>query len=171
MAAREGGLSSRCISLLEEVKVLLENKNDGGSSPSNANIPNISEEASVSSNSSDTRRVEDQACTSRSSTPSNSLIPVSTQRQERVTENFRSMFSPYGPSARSSWLRPPPGKKPKKGPFQVKETWTHEFFCLASTDEMRVPSRKEKIKLQNAGLGRKKVVFSCKASALKYKEF
>ena len=166
MAAREGGLSSRCISLLEEVKVLLENKNDGGSSPSNASIPNISEEASVSSNSSDTRRVGDQACTSRSSTPSNSLIPVSTQRQERVTENFRSLFSPYGPSARSSWLRPPPGKKPKKGPFQVKETWTHKFFCLASTDEMRVPSRKEKIKLQNAGLGRKKVVFSCKASAL-----
>ena len=148
-----------CISLLEEVKILLEKKNDRGSSPSNASIPNISEEASVSSNTgsnSDTRRVGDQVCTSRSRTPSNSLIPVSTQRQERVTENFRSLFSPYGPPARSSWLRPPPGKNPKKGPFQVKETWTHEFFCLASTDAMRVPSRKEKIKLQNAGLGGKR---------------
>ena len=84
------------------------------------------------------------------------------QQQERVTENFRLLFLPYGLSARSSWLRPP-GKK-SKGPFQVKETWTHEFFCLASIDAMHVPSCKGKIELQNAALGRKKVVFSCKAS-------
>ena len=43
MAAREDGLSSRCISLLEEVKVLLENKNDSGSGASNASVPNISQ--------------------------------------------------------------------------------------------------------------------------------
>ena len=55
---REDGLSSRCISLLEEVKVLLENKNDSGSSASNASVPNISQGASVSSNSG-TRRVGD----------------------------------------------------------------------------------------------------------------
>ena len=57
---REDGLSSRCISLLEEVKVLLENKNDSGSSASNASVPNISQGASVSSNTgsnSGTRRV------------------------------------------------------------------------------------------------------------------
>ena len=55
---REDGLSSRYISLLEEVKVLLENKNDSGSSASNASVPNISQGASVSSNSG-TRRVGD----------------------------------------------------------------------------------------------------------------
>ena len=44
---REDVLSSRCISLLEEVKVLLENKNDSGSSASNASVPNISQGASL----------------------------------------------------------------------------------------------------------------------------
>ena len=67
------------------------------------------------------RRVGDQICTSRSSTPSNSLIPVPTQRQKRVIENFRSLFSPYGPSARSSWLRPPPGKNPRKAHSKSKK--------------------------------------------------
>ncbi|CAB3996334.1 Hypothetical predicted protein [Paramuricea clavata] len=56
-------------------------------------------------------------------------------------------------------------KKPKKGPFQVKETWTHEFFCLAETCAIRVPTRLKKINLQNSGLGRKKVVFKCNDSA------
>ena len=58
----EDGLSSRCISLLEEVKVLLENKNDSGSSASNASVPNTSQGASVSSSTgsnSGTRRVGD----------------------------------------------------------------------------------------------------------------
>ena len=62
--------------------------------------------------------------------------------------------------------RPPPVKKPKKAFFQVKETWTHNFFCLASTTTTQVPLQLEKMRLQNAGLGHKKVVFSCKASTL-----
>ena len=47
----------------------------------------------------------------------------------------------------------PPAKKSRVS-FQVKETWTHEFFCLASTRATCVPSRAQKIALQNAGLGR-----------------
>ena len=43
-------------------------------------------------------------------------------------ENFRSLFAPYVAGASSS--RPPQGKKPR-GYCQVKETWTHDFFCLA----------------------------------------
>ena len=54
--------------------------------------------------------------------------------------------------------------------FRVRETWTHDFFCLSSTAVTCVPSRSEKISLQNAGLGRRKVVFSCRASALDIKE-
>lgn len=65
----------------------------------------------------ETKYVPEYLKVTRSSTPSNSLIPVSTQRHERVTENFRSLFSPYGPSARSSWLRPPPGKNPQERPI------------------------------------------------------
>ena len=62
---------------------------------------------------------------------------------------------------------PPPPKKPKKtGFFQVKETWTHDFFCLSSKTATIVPPRAEKISLQNAGLGRRKVVFPCRASAV-----
>ncbi|CAH3046598.1 unnamed protein product, partial [Porites lobata] len=65
--------------------------------------------------------------------------------------------------------RPPPAKK-RKSFFRVKETWTHEFFCLASTAATCVPSRSDKISLQNAGLGRRKIVFSGRASALDVKE-
>ena len=68
------------------------------------------------------RCVRDQVYTvPQGRAPSNSLIPVSTQRQERVTEDFRSLFSPYGPSARSSWLRPPPGKNPRKAHSKSKK--------------------------------------------------
>ena len=51
----------------------------------------------------------------------------------------------------------------------MKETWTHEFFCLGSTTATSVPSRAQKIALQNAGLGRRKVVFHCKASFIDVK--
>ena len=54
-----------------------------------------------------------------------------------------------------------PTKKPKF--FQPKETWTHDFFCLASKEQVRAPSRAEKFDLQQAGLGRKKICFHPKA--------
>ena len=47
--------------------------------------------------------------------------------------------------------------------FQPKETWTHDFFCLASKEQVRAPSRAEKFDLQEAGLGRKKICFHSKA--------
>ena len=53
--------------------------------------------------------------------------------------------------------------------FQVKETWTHEFLCLGSTRATCVPSHVQKIASQNAGLGRQKVVFHCKASSINVK--
>ena len=102
--------------------------------------------------------------------------PESTEpRSERIMQNFRSLFSPYpaGPStsyaAARNHSRPPPAKK-RKSFFLVKETRTHEFFCLASTAATCVPSRSDKISLQNAGLGRRKIVFSGRASALDVKE-
>ena len=44
--------------------------------------------------------------------------------------------------------------------------WTHDFFCLADSQSCIVPSRKEKMDLHPAGLGRKKIVFGCKDNAV-----
>ena len=49
-----------------------------------------------------------------------------------------------------------------------RETWT--FFCLASSSTECVPRRPQKIALQNAGLGRKKVIFSSKGPFVDVKE-
>ena len=43
--------------------------------------------------------------------------------------------------------------------FKANGTWTHDFFCLDKTRHRGVPTRTEKLKLQNAGLGRKRITF------------
>ncbi|KAJ7326039.1 hypothetical protein OS493_028762 [Desmophyllum pertusum] len=84
-------------------------------------------------------------------------------------QNFRSLFAPYSAGASSaSCARPPPAKKARTF-FKVKETWTHDFFCLGSTQDTCVPPCAQKIYLQNAGLGRRKLVFSCRGSAIDVK--
>ena len=160
MAAREestceGGLSARCISLLEEVKEIIEGRSNTATNT--------------------TMNGDETSARSRAQTTEVSQLDDPEPRSQRVIQNFRSLFSPYparsvpGPSssARNNSYRPPPPKKPKKtGFFQVKETWTHDFSCLASKTATIVPPRAEKISLQNAGLGRRKVVFPCRASAV-----
>ena len=47
-------------------------------------------------------------------------------------------------------------------PFQVKDTWTHDFFLLASPSTERTPSLRELSALSLTGLGKKRVVFSDK---------
>ena len=92
----------------------------------------------------------------------------------RVLDNFRSLFSPYGrgPSSTSSSSvqSPSASKRRKRNTFFFKrETWTHEFFCLADKDQMVVPSRSLKVQLQEAGLGRKKVCLNGRADATEVK--
>ena len=77
--------------------------------------------------------------------------PESTEpRSERIMQTFRSLFSPYpaGPSTSYAGARnqsrPLPAKK-RKSLFRVKETWTHEFFCLASTAATCVPSNRTEL--------------------------
>ena len=162
--AGEEGLPARCISLLEEVKGLLE-----GQGNKNMNGVRLDDAGAVSTAVSNevvrTKPVQSQVSPPESTEP----------RSERIMQTFRSLFSPYpaGPSTSYAGARnqsrPPPAKK-RKSFFRVKETWTHEFFCLASTAATCVPSRSDKISLQNAGLGRRKIVFSCRASALDVKE-
>ena len=90
-------------------------------------------------------------------------------------ENFRNLFAGYSASSRnqSRSSRPPPAKRQKRqnsGFYVPKETWTHEFFCLADCEGDSVPSRGKKLELQLAGLGRKKVVFGARDNAVKVKE-
>ena len=91
-----------------------------------------------------------------------------TDGRERLLAQFRTLFSRYSsPSStsRSSFPAPslgqarlssgPPSKCKKSNVFVVKETWAHNFFCLANHRQEQVPSRAEKFQLQDAGLGRK----------------
>ena len=73
-------------------------------------------------------------------------------------------FAHYS-AARSSSAsaRLPAPKKPRT--FQVKETWTHTFFCHGSTQATSVPSCAQKIALQSVGLDAGK----CKGTALDVK--
>ncbi|CAH3167034.1 unnamed protein product [Porites lobata] len=124
--AGEEGLPARCISLLEEVKGLLEGQG-------NKNMNGV--------------RLDDAGAVSTA--VSNEVVrtkPV--QSQDHA--NFRSLFSPYpaGPSTSYAGARnqsrPLPAKK-RKSLFRVKETWTHEFFCLASTAATCVPSNRTEL--------------------------
>ena len=103
----------------------------------------------------------------------NSTLPTTTStRGEAVLRNFRSLFAGYGSQehpplrSRNQRINQPPAKRSKRQSFFIpKETWTHEFFCLAETDTDRIPNRQKKFILQSAGLGRKKLVFGSKDTA------
>ncbi|KAK2572104.1 hypothetical protein P5673_002306 [Acropora cervicornis] len=155
MAAVRGegdDLPARCISLLQEVKDLIEARSSGPENTDETAAFSSSERQARSSSS--TRTVQQQQGNNTT--------------QQRVMQNFRSLYAPYSAACSSSAsARPPAAKKPRT--FQVRETWTHDFFCLGSTQAVSVPSRAQKITLQNAGLGRRKVVFSCKGTALDVK--
>ena len=101
-------------------------------------------------------------------------LPRESAASGRVLDNFRSLFSPYGrarSSTSSSSIQSPSASKQRKCNtfFFKRETWTHEFFCLADKNQMAVPSRSLKIQLQAAGLGRKKVCFNGRADATEVK--
>ena len=106
-------------------------------------------------------------------------------RQLDIRQSFASLFSPYQRTAslgsasgrlrsassvnwaRAGGNRSSGGKRPR---FTPKETWTHDFFCLASTNAQLPPNRNEKEVLQDAGLGRKKLCFDKKGDALHVKQ-
>ena len=91
-------------------------------------------------------------------------------RQGQIMQNFRSLFAGYSSRNQSRPSRPPPAKRQKSGFYVPKETWTHEFFCLADCGAESAPSRSEKLELQLASLGRKKIVFGAKDNGVKVKD-
>lgn len=89
-----------------------------------------------------------------------------------VLNDFRNLFSPYGPStsSRNAHGSSSRSKNSKRFlPYKVKETWTHDFFCLSNPEQEIVPNKGEKIRLQETGLGRKKIVFGSKDGAKEMK--
>ena len=95
--------------------------------------------------------------------------------EDRALANFRQLFAPYSNSrmpspllsaslgrGRVRALTDPAKKRKKSNPrnsFVFKDTWTHEFLCLASHTQNNQPSRADKLALQDAGLGRKTITF------------
>ena len=83
-------------------------------------------------------------------------------RDASVMSDFRNLFSPYAASTGSSLSRAqkasrPPKRGSRPSPYcKPKETWTHDFFCLADPEQDQVPCKSQKLQLQAAGLGRKR---------------
>jgi hypothetical protein len=80
--------------------------------------------------------------------------------QQQIMSNFRTLFSPYSrPSPLASTSRaqglPLPARRSAARPKQAykPETYTREFFCLASSSQTTTPNREEKETLQCTGLG------------------
>lgn len=117
---------------------------------------------------------DDRSESANPSGSTNSTTTHSTPVADRALSNFRQLFGSYSgnrsaplPSASLGQARPrataaPATKRSRKSnprSFVVKETWTHDFFCLADSVKHQQPSRQEKLALQNAGLGRRTIVF------------
>ncbi|PFX16957.1 hypothetical protein AWC38_SpisGene18743 [Stylophora pistillata] len=81
----------------------------------------------------------------------------------RSVANFQSLFPPYNSPISTSRPRPAKRQRNESGRsswMPPRETWTHEFMCLADKDTNEIPSRAKKFDLQENGLGRKRVVFN-----------
>ena len=102
------------------------------------------------------------------SSPSTSIS--SSTSYSSTLQNFRHLFAPYASASYRTQTRFGPPKRRKTTHYVPKETWTHEFFCLADCSSENIPSRMTKLELQFAGLGRKKIVLGSKDNAVKVKE-
>ena len=164
----EGGSSSRtprerAVSLLRVVQNLLEQSNE-------VSVTGASNEPNQGS--SMQQGVQNASNSGSSQRDDNSTRQNDSNRQGLIMQNFRNLFAGYSASSRNQTrpTQPPPAKRPKSGFYVPKETWTHEFFCLADCEAESTLSRSEKLELQLAGLGRKKIVFGCRDNAVKVKE-
>ena len=98
--------------------------------------------------------------------------PIPSSREATAMSEFRNLFSPYSPStSTSSSVSQNAVRPPKRGNrcapyYKLKDTWTHEFVCLSNPEQTEVPNKSQKLQLQSAGLGRKKIVFGNKDGAI-----
>ena len=98
--------------------------------------------------------------------------PIPSSREATAMSEFRNLFSPYSPAtSTSSSVSQNAVRPPKRGNrcapyYKPKDTWTHEFICLSNPEQTEVPNKSQKLQLQSAGLGRKKIVFGNKDGAI-----
>ena len=66
-----------------------------------------------------------------------------------ILQNFRTIFAPYNRPPRAPLSSSVQTKRNPVKPkfFKIKETWTHDFFCLPAKNQERVPTRAEKFDL------------------------
>ena len=88
---------------------------------------------------------------------------TSGSRNPVLNEEFQRLFAPYNRQNNTRVILQPTAKRSRSNSygqtgqsryFKPQDTWTHDFICLANHEQRCVPTRMEKIKLQNAGLGR-----------------
>ena len=168
MAEREGTGSfdrKRAVSLLQEATRLIAEF-----SGESQNVANV-----VPQSLSDTQTLN--VTIQNIPSTSSGMNALNRETLDRTLGNFRNLFAPYGSinrrSTSSSAQTAYPSSKRRKpnenGRFNLKrETWTHVFFCLANREQCVPPTASLKTKLQQGGLGRKKVCFHWQAGAIDF---
>jgi hypothetical protein len=107
--------------------------------------------------------------------PAPSQQATTSRPRASTHDEFRRLFAPYNRANNSSLVQQPPAKCGRGNSwgqtrsFKPQDTWTHEFFCLANPLQTCAPARAEKFKLQNAGLGRKRISFHKNDDPLQFK--
>ena len=104
------------------------------------------------------RTQEENTSTSTPVTIAASTTPLNASPNVRLT-GLPKLFPVFTGNRRSGFESP---STSRWKPYKIKDTWTHHFMCLSDKDQGTIPSREEKNRLINAGLGEKKVVFSDK---------
>lgn len=172
MAAAEGGGGARnevrrAVDMLREAANLIDSSLQTSRNRGTTTVENTALSMPVTS-----VQIQNASQLVETTEPTQPTMTASTSRGEAALRNFRNLFAGYGPResnsmcSRSQRSSQPPSKRAKRQSFFIpKDTWTHEFFCLAETNADRIPSRQEKLILQSAGLGRKKLVFGSKDTA------
>ena len=128
----------RAVSLLQEATHFLQQYSSHPTSSTNQSVRRDSQHLPSSSVSSQIARPP----TSQNRDPGEF-------HSRRVLQNFQALFAPYpsrpGPSTSSSvQISQPPKKKgkwSKSNMYYKRETWTHEFFCLADQSQAVAPNK------------------------------
>ena len=169
MASGQGSLNankdfSTAVSLLRQATEILSRSSNSTPSHASSSPTNISQ-SSISGPSVNNLTSGSQAATASCEGTS------SRQNTEQAAVNeFRNIFAPYSSYARSSFFGCPKPTRPSNRsrrytPYKPRDTWTHEFVCLCDPNQAVVPNKAQKLELQSAGLGRKKVTFGNKDMA------
>jgi hypothetical protein len=169
----DSGSFSRVVGLLNEANRIIESiekKDTGGSATGCANPSTSSANPSSSTSSAINSSTISSGGTPSPSTSNSSMQQVSCANglngggSSRAMANFRSLFGKYSNSGskRPFSSATPASKrfKTSSSTYTVKETWTHNFLCLADRFQNEQPTRAQKVDLQAAGLGRKRLVLN-----------